>query len=58
VPETGDPRQWPDSVRVLELGEHGFHRDVGLVHRAPGTLNEPAHLLIRLIESTASQARA
>lgn len=57
VPETGDPRQWPDAVRVLELGEHGFHRDVGLVHRAPGTLNEPARLLIQLIESTASQGR-
>ncbi len=31
VPET---RAWPAGVRALDLGEHGFHRDVGLVHRA------------------------
>lgn len=50
VPQTGAPDQWPASVRALDLGEHSFHRDVGLVHRAQGDLDEPTRLLVRLIE--------
>ncbi|MFS2156622.1 LysR family transcriptional regulator [Pseudomonas sp. Pseusp122] len=49
VPETTAQKGWPDSVRVLDLGSHTFHRDVGLVHRAPGTLSEPVNMLIRLL---------
>lgn len=49
VPETTAQRGWPESVRVLDLGSHTFHRDVGLVHRAPGTLSEPVNMLIRLL---------
>lgn len=49
VPETTAQQGWPESVRVLDLGSHTFHRDVGLVHRAPGTLSEPVNMLIRLL---------
>jgi len=30
-----------------------FHRDGGLVHRAPGTLSDPARLLVQSIEARA-----
>lgn len=55
VPQTSAWRRWPARVRAIDLGEHTFHRDIGLVHRAPGTLSEPARLLIQLIESLAHE---
>lgn len=53
VPQTAGDNQWSARVRVLDLAEQTFHRDVGLVHRAPCSLSEPVSLLIRLIESCA-----
>lgn len=44
VPETTQ-QAWPNSVRVLDLGDHTFHRDVGLVHRAKNSLNETVKAL-------------
>ncbi|WP_092005431.1 LysR family transcriptional regulator [Paraburkholderia lycopersici] len=59
VPQTSAwRRRWPAGVRVIDLGQHTFHRDIGLVHRAPGALSEPARLLIQLIESLARQQGA
>ncbi|CAG9275139.1 LysR substrate-binding domain-containing protein [Paraburkholderia unamae] len=58
VPQTVAWRRWPAKVRALDLGQHTFHRDIGLVHRAPGTLGEPARLLIQLIESCAREQLA
>lgn len=58
VPQTSAWRQWPASVRAIDLGQHTFHRDVGLVHRAPGTLSDPARLLVQLIEARASEHNA
>jgi DNA-binding transcriptional LysR family regulator len=58
VPQTAAWRRWPAKVRAIDLGQHTFHRDIGLVHRAPGTLGEPARLLIQLLESLASEPPA
>ncbi|QGZ66579.1 LysR family transcriptional regulator [Paraburkholderia acidisoli] len=53
VPETAAWRRWPAQVRAIDLGAHTFHRDIGLVHRAPGTLAEPARLLVQVLETFA-----
>lgn len=53
VPETLR-NAWPASVRVLELGEHTFHRDVGLVHRARASLNTAVEALANLIVESAN----
>jgi len=49
VPQTATHRRWPAAVRVIDLGSHTFHRDIGLVHRANRSLGEPARLLARLV---------
>lgn len=33
VPQTTDRRRWPAGVRMIDLGPHTFHREIGLVHR-------------------------
>ena len=53
VPQTATYRRWPAKVRAVDLGHHTFHRDVGLVHRAPQHLSEPVKLLLQLIEAQA-----
>lgn len=58
VPQTSAWRRWPAKVRAIDLGQHTFHRDVGLVHRAPGMLSDPARLLIQLLESRAQAQQA
>lgn len=55
VPQTTSHRKWPEGVRALDLAEHTFHRDVGLVHRTRPSLAEPAEILVQLI---AAQAQA
>lgn len=55
VPQTAAHRKWPEGVRALDLAEHTFHRDVGLVHRPRQSLTEPAGILVQLI---AEHARA
>jgi hypothetical protein len=40
-------------VRAVDLGHHTFHRDIGLVHRAPQHLSEPVKVLLQLIEAQA-----
>ena len=49
VPEVATHRRWPAAVRAIDLGDHTFHRDVGLVQRARGTMSEPAQLLSRFL---------
>ncbi|WP_313053832.1 LysR substrate-binding domain-containing protein [Pseudomonas lopnurensis] len=59
VPETAPGKRWPAPVRAIDLDEHTFHRDVGLVHRSRQSLSEPARLLAQLIiERARSQRRA
>ena len=53
VPQTATYRRWPAKVRAVDLGHHTFHRDVGLVHRAPQHLSEPVKVLLQLIEAQA-----
>jgi DNA-binding transcriptional LysR family regulator len=57
VPEVATHKRWPSAVRALDLGEHTFHREVGLVHRARGSLSEPARLLTNLITGIAGADR-
>ncbi|MCX2901324.1 LysR substrate-binding domain-containing protein [Pseudomonas mandelii] len=57
VPQTATLREWPAGVRVLDLGQHTFHRDIGLVHRSRQTFTEPVRILAQLItEQVAASA--
>lgn len=49
VPQTAIHRRWPAAVRVIDLGSHTFHRDIGLVHRANQSPSEPARLFAQLV---------
>jgi len=53
VPQTSPHRQWPEGVRALDLAEHTFHREVGLVHRPLQSLAEPVGTLVQLIAGQA-----
>ncbi len=48
VPQTVDHVRWPAGVRAIDLGDHTFYRELGLIHRALGTLSEPARALAQL----------
>lgn len=54
VPQTAPDFAWPDGVRVLNLGQHTFHRDIGLVHRSRQTFTEPVRMLAELISAQVS----
>lgn len=54
VPQTAPDFAWPDGVRVLDLGQHTFHRDIGLVHRSRHTFTEPVRMLAELISAQVS----
>ncbi|WP_024645559.1 LysR family transcriptional regulator [Pseudomonas syringae] len=49
VPETATIQAWPPTVRAINLGQHTFHRDIGLVHRAKRSLSEPVRALAQLL---------
>jgi len=49
VPETASQPKWPAAIRAVDLGPDTFHRDIGLVHRAPRGMSEPARLLAELL---------
>jgi DNA-binding transcriptional LysR family regulator len=49
VPQTTPDPQWPPGVRALDLGEHTFHRDIGLIHRSRSSLTEPVQMMADLI---------
>jgi DNA-binding transcriptional LysR family regulator len=51
VPQTAPDFVWPAGVRVLDLGQHTFHRDIGLVHRSRQTFTEPVRMLAELISA-------
>ncbi|AUT61371.1 LysR family transcriptional regulator [Paraburkholderia terrae] len=58
VPQTATYRRWPAKVRAVDLEHHTFHRDVGLVNRAPQHLSEPVKVLLQLIEAQARKKPA
>ncbi|MGE8068846.1 LysR substrate-binding domain-containing protein [Pseudomonas sp. NPDC089569] len=49
VPQTALHQEWSTGVRALDLGQHTFHRDIGLVHRSQQTFTEPVRILVQLI---------
>ncbi len=58
VPETVGHKAWPAGVRALDLGEHTFYRDIGLVHHSSRSPNEPVMVLAGLLEAQAGKAAA
>jgi DNA-binding transcriptional LysR family regulator len=55
LPQTKPQPKWPAAVRAINLGDHTFHRDIGLVHRAMHHLSEPAQALAAMICSAYSK---
>jgi DNA-binding transcriptional LysR family regulator len=51
VPEAAHLRRWPAAVRVIDLGNQTFHRDIGLVHRASRTLSEPVTGMVEMLKN-------
>ncbi|RON54253.1 LysR substrate-binding domain-containing protein [Pseudomonas frederiksbergensis] len=49
VPQTATDQEWPEGVRAFDLGQHTFHRDIGLVHRSRQSFTEPVRILAQLI---------
>ena len=49
VPQTATHREWPVGVRALDLRQHTFHRDIGLVHRSRQSFTKPVRILAQLI---------
>ncbi len=49
LPQTAADQKWPPGVRAIDLGERTFHREIGLVHRAPHSLGEPARRLADMV---------
>ena len=54
VPQPSALRRWPAGVRAIDLKEHTFHRDIGIVHRASGQLSKPAKALAALLTQVAA----
>jgi DNA-binding transcriptional LysR family regulator len=49
VPQTVDHVRWPAGVRAVDMGEHTFFREIGIIHRAAGNAVEgPGGALIQL----------
>jgi DNA-binding transcriptional LysR family regulator len=48
VPQTVDHVRWPAGVRAIDLGDHTFYRDIGLIHRAGSMLSEPARTIAQM----------
>ncbi|NML47517.1 LysR family transcriptional regulator [Ramlibacter sp. G-1-2-2] len=56
VPQTIGSTRWPAGVRAVDLGEHTFLREVGLVHGPQRTLGKPARDLAEVIASAYAPA--
>ena len=56
VPQTSTNRRWPAAVRAINLGQHTFHRDIGLVHRARRSMGEVAQQLADLVSAAYGEA--
>ena len=48
VPQTIDHVRWAAGVRAINLGDHTFYREIGLIHRATSLLSEPARALAQM----------
>ncbi|XQU07875.1 LysR family transcriptional regulator [Halomonas sp. LY9] len=56
VPQPHAIKRWPAGVRAIDLAEHTFHRDIGIIHRASGQLSEPSKALAALLTRVANTA--
>ena len=56
VPQTAPDQKWPKGVRALDLGQHTFHRDIGLVHRSRQTFTEPVRIIAQLIAEQVTES--
>lgn len=56
VPQTEPHQEWPEGVRAIDLGQHTFHRDIGLVHRSRQSFTEPVRILAQLISDQVTAA--
>jgi len=56
VPQTEAHQEWPAGVRALDLGQHTFHRDIGLIHRSQRSFTEPVRILAQLISDQVTTA--
>jgi len=55
VPQTEPHQEWPEGVQAIDLGQHTFHRDIGLVHRSRQSFTEPVRILAQLISDQAAE---
>lgn len=56
VPQTLSHRCWPDAIRAIDLEQHTFHRDIGILHRAhPGPLEETLTLMRLVLEGAQAE---
>jgi DNA-binding transcriptional LysR family regulator len=58
VPQTMRSKRWPAAVRVIDLEEDTFHRDIGLVHRSKRNMNDASRTLAHLITDAYGAAGA
>jgi len=59
LPQTTSRRTWPAGLRVLDLGEHVFYREIGLIHRRSVAMSEHARQLAGIIvDEHAAAARS
>lgn len=49
LPQTESFKRWPAKVRAIDLGEHTFYRDIGLVHRSSHGMSDAARRLVGLV---------
>jgi DNA-binding transcriptional LysR family regulator len=49
LPQTESIKRWPASVRAIDLGEHTFYRDIGLVHRSSHSMSDAARRLASMV---------
>lgn len=56
APQTFDHRRWPAAIAAIDLGARTFHREIGLAHRASGSMSAAARELAGLIAAAYGQA--
>jgi DNA-binding transcriptional LysR family regulator len=49
LPQTEGFKRWPASVRAIDLAEHTFYRDIGLVHRSSQSMSDAARRLVGMV---------
>lgn len=58
LPQTESFKRWPAGVRAIDLGEHTFYRDIGLVHRSSHSMGDVARQLADMVRARYGSAEA